>query len=214
MGIASIISEIKKEIGESVTLVAVTKKQSIDKLLEAYQAGQRVFGENYVQELVDKAEQLPKDISWHMIGHLQTNKVKYIAPFVQLIHSVDSLKLLQEIDKQAVKNERMIECLLQVYIAEEDSKTGLEIEDLEATLEAAKSLAHVKVVGLMGMSTFTENEAQIAKEYQKLSTLYEQYKTVYHLSILSMGMSGDWPLAISCGSNMIRVGSSIFGSRL
>lgn len=219
MSITQNLQQIKSTLPEHVTLVAVSKTKPVSDLMEAYNAGQRVFGENYVQELVDKQPQLPKDVAWHFIGHLQSNKVKYIAPFVSLIHGVDSLKLLQEINKQALKNNRVIECLLQVYIAEEESKFGLDETELRVILssEELKNLKNIKIVGLMGMSTFTDNQAQVKKEFQNLKTVFDKYKTLKtencDLKTLSMGMSGDYQLAIECGSTMVRIGSSIFGTR-
>jgi len=219
MSITQNLQHIKSTLPEHVTLVAVSKTKPVSDLMEAYNAGQRVFGENYVQELVDKQPQLPKDVAWHFIGHLQSNKVKYIAPFVSLIHGVDSLKLLQEINKQALKNNRVIDCLLQVYIAEEESKFGLDETELRTILssEELKKLKNIKIVGLMGMSTFTDNQAQVKKEFQNLKAVFDKYKTLKtencDLKTLSMGMSGDYQLAIECGSTMVRIGSSIFGVR-
>lgn len=219
MSITQNLQHIKSTLPEHVTLVAVSKTKPVSDLMEAYNAGQRVFGENYVQELVDKQPQLPKDVAWHFIGHLQSNKVKYIAPFVSLIHGVDSLKLLQEINKQALKNNRVIECLLQVFIAEEESKFGLDETELRAILssEELRNLKNIKIVGLMGMSTFTDNQAQVKKEFQNLKAVFDKYKTLKtencDLKTLSMGMSGDYQLAIECGSTMVRIGSSIFGVR-
>lgn len=219
MSITQNLQHIKSTLPEHVTLVAVSKTKPVSDLMEAYNAGQRVFGENYVQELVDKQPQLPKDVAWHFIGHLQSNKVKYIAPFVRLIHGVDSLKLLQEINKQALKNNRVIDCLLQIYIAEEESKFGLDETELRAILssEELKNLKNIKIVGLMGMSTFTDNQAQVKKEFQNLKAVFDKYKTLKtencDLKTLSMGMSGDYQLAIECGSTMVRIGSSIFGVR-
>ena len=198
-----------------VTLVAVSKTKSVSEILEAYNAGQRVFGENKIQEMVSKWEEMPKDIEWHMIGHVQTNKVKYMAPFVSLIHAVDSLKLLKEIDKQAKKHQRVIECLLQIKIASEESKFGMSEEDASALFssEILNELKNVKVIGLMGMATFTDNQAQLSNEFLKLKNYYDQLKVSMELSILSMGMSDDYPIAMKYGSNMVRVGSAIFGAR-
>lgn len=213
------IKELNSQLPENVRLVAVSKFKPKEMLLEAYDFGFRSFGENYVQELVDKYEALPKDIEWHFIGHLQTNKVKYIAPFVSLIHSVDSFKLLQEINKQAAKNGRVISCLIQIFIAKEDTKTGMEIEEFEKMLtsEEFSALKNIKVIGLMGMSTFTENLDLIKEEFKSLKDLFEKAKSNktdnFDLKEISMGMSGDWPLAIEEGSTMIRVGSAIFGAR-
>lgn len=206
---------IEKQIeGKDVTLVAVSKTKPVEMLMEAYNAGFKRFGENYVQELVDKHETMPKDIEWHFIGHLQSNKVKYIASFVSLIHSVDSLKLLQEINKQAAKNNRVIDCLLQIYIAEEDTKSGMTEEECLEILKV-ETLPNVRIVGLMGMTTLTDDKTQIRKEFKKLKDFY-QTLTLNNssLTILSMGMSGDYGLAIEEGSNMIRVGSKIFGGRI
>ena len=184
--------------------------------MEAYKAGQRIFGENKIQEMADKWEQMPKDIQWHMIGHVQTNKVKYMAPFVSLVHGVDSFKLLKEINKQAAKNNRVIDCLLQVFIAEEETKFGLDEKELNEILisEEFKELKNIKIVGLMGMATFTDNQNQIEKEFKNLKAIFDKLNTKnYQLNTLSMGMSGDYKLAISCGSTMVRIGSSIFGGR-
>jgi len=219
MRIAENIHNIKAALPPEVTLVAVSKTKPVRDLMEAYAAGQRIFGENKIQEMTEKWEQLPKDIEWHMIGHVQSNKVKYMAPYVALIHGVDSLKLLQEINKQAAKNNRVIDCLLQIHIAEEETKFGLDASELEAILNAASfhSLQNIKVIGLMGMATFTEDNAQIQKEFQFLKSLFDQYQSVqwpnFKLQTLSMGMSGDYQLAIDCGSTMVRIGSSIFGVR-
>lgn len=202
-------------LAKNVTLVAVSKTKPVAMLMEAYVMNFKRFGENYVQELVEKHEAMPKDIEWHMIGHLQTNKVKYIAPFVSLIHSVDSYKLLAEINKQAAKNERTINCLLQVYIAEEDSKTGMTEQELLEVLGNIQHFPNVNIKGLMGMSTFTDNEEQVKKEFRKLKQLQEQLVVTYpFLQEISMGMSGDWKIAVQEGSTMVRVGSAIFGNRL
>lgn len=210
MGIQHNITELKSSLPPEVSLVAVSKTKPVSDLLEAYQAGQRIFGENKIQEMVSKWEQLPKDIQWHMIGHVQTNKVKYMAPFVHTIHAVDRIKLLKEIQKQAEKNERIINCLIQIRIAEEDTKFGLAASELDAMLEAAASCSHVKIKGLMGMATFTSDTVQIQTEFQKLAQLYQKNS---EFEVLSMGMSGDYPIAIEAGSNMIRVGSKLFGER-
>jgi len=213
------LTTIKAGLPEQVTLVAVSKTKPVSDLMEAYEAGQRIFGENKIQEMTDKWEQMPKDIQWHMIGHVQTNKVKYMAPYVSLIHGVDSLKLLQEINKQAQKNNRVIDCLLQIYIAEEESKFGLDENELKTLLasDALQDLQNVRIKGLMGMATFTDSNAQIKKEFSRLKAIFDTYKNnktqTTDLSILSMGMSGDYAIAINCGSTMVRIGSSIFGSR-
>ncbi len=219
--IAQNLQDIRNSLPEEVTLVAVSKTKPEEAILEALEAGQRVFGENKVQEMVAKWEALPKNIEWHMIGHVQRNKVKYMAPFVHLIHGVDSLKLLKEIDKQAAKHERIINCLLQVHIAEEDTKFGLDAIELFELLrsETFQSLENIRIRGLMGMATFTENTTQITKEFNYLATLFKQLQQdhgnhpLIQADILSMGMSGDYKIAIDCGSNMVRIGSSIFGSR-
>ncbi|TAF08139.1 MAG: YggS family pyridoxal phosphate-dependent enzyme [Flavobacteriia bacterium] len=221
MSIQQNLNTIKSQIPARVTLVAVSKTKPVADLMEAYDAGQRIFGENKIQEMTDKWEVMPKDIEWHMIGHVQTNKVKFMAPYVNLIHGVDSLKLLQEINKQATKNNRVIDCLLQVYIAEEESKFGLDEQELEELLKQVQqdkeNYKNIRIVGLMGMATFTENKNQIEKEFKHLKTIFDKYKTLNtehcQLNTLSMGMSGDYQLAISCGSTMVRIGSSIFGSR-
>lgn len=219
MTITNNLKTIISEIPEHVTLVAVSKTKPISDLMEAYNAGQRVFGENKIQEMADKFEAMPKDIQWHMIGHVQTNKVKYMAPFVSLIHSVDSLKLLKEIDKQAKKYERTINCLIQIKIAEEDSKFGLSANDAKTLILSpeVRQLRNINIVGLMGMATFTEDEAQLKTEFSKLKNAFDSFKDIdtnnSDLKIVSMGMSGDYTIAISCGSNMIRVGSNIFGER-
>ena len=206
------LSALIQSIPSTVTLVAVSKTKPLTSLLEAHQAGQRDFGENKVQELVDKASVLPQNIRWHMIGHLQRNKVKYIAPFVSLIHSVDSFRLLNEIDKQGKKNDRVIDCLLQVRIAQEETKFGLTFENCNEILNQ-NNYTHVRIRGLMGMASFTDNQIQIESEFKSLAQYYKQYQDQYDWDTLSMGMSGDYPLALSCGSTMIRVGSRIFGSR-
>lgn len=221
MSISKNLNNIKSELPKNVTLVAVSKTKPVADLMEAYDAGQRIFGENKIQEMTDKWEVMPKDIEWHMIGHVQTNKVKYMAPYISLIHGVDSLKLLQEINKQAAKNNRVIDCLLQVYIAEEESKFGLDEQELEEMLKQVQhdkeNFKNIKIVGLMGMATFTENQNQIEKEFKHLKTIFDKYKKLNtehcQLNTLSMGMSGDYQLAISCGSTMVRIGSSIFGTR-
>lgn len=216
MSIAENINSIKSGLPSHVNLVAVSKTKPIEDLRVAYDAGQRIFGENKVQEMVDKYGQLPHDIQWHMIGHLQRNKVKYIAEFVTLIHAVDSLKLLQEIEKQGHKFQRKINCLLQLKIAEEDSKYGMSFETANEILnsEAYNNMSYANIVGLMGMATFTEDEQVIHDEFKYLKTCYDKLGAQDHkLEILSMGMSGDYSIAISNGSNMIRIGSHIFGSR-
>jgi pyridoxal phosphate enzyme (YggS family) len=216
MSIAQNINKIKSELPKGVTLVAVSKTKPNEAILEAYSAGQRIFGENKVQELVQKHSDLPKDIQWHLIGHLQTNKVKYIAPFISLIHAVDSLKLLKEINKQALKNDRVINCLLQIKIAKEDSKFGLSQAGSLTLInnEELKHLQNIKIVGIMGMSTNTPDENQVKSEFSSLKVLFDQLSThQQNLNTLSMGMSGDFKIAIGQGSNMIRVGSIIFGER-
>ncbi|UBZ14084.1 YggS family pyridoxal phosphate-dependent enzyme [Flagellimonas marinaquae] len=216
MSIKDNLNQIKSELPERVTLVAVSKTKPNEDILEAYEAGQRVFGENKVQEMVQKWEDLPKDIDWHMIGHVQRNKVKYMAEFVSLIHGVDSPRLLKEINKQAKKYNRVIPCLLQIHIAEEDTKFGLDKAELEELIEsdAFKAMENIKIVGLMGMATFTDDENQVRKEFAQLKSMFENLKTkLDDITILSMGMSGDYQIAIEEGSNMVRIGSSIFGAR-
>ena len=205
---------LRKDIPSNVKLVAVSKNKTEKELLEAYECGQRIFGENKIQEMAQKWESLPKDIAWHMIGHVQTNKVKYMAHFVDLIHGVDSSKLLKEIQKQALKHNRIIRCLIQIRIAEEETKFGLPQDQLTELLEDTKTLTNVEIVGLMGMASFTENINQITEEFKSLQHLFDKTKQTFkNLEILSMGMSGDYHIAIQCGSNMIRVGSKIFGAR-
>lgn len=228
-------NSIIKELGKDVTLVAVSKTKPVEDIKALYDLGQRDFGENYVQELVEKQVMLPADIRWHFIGHLQSNKVKYIAPYVHLIHGVDSYKLLLEIDKQAAKNQRVIHCLLQMHIAQEETKFGFSQAELAEALEnlrnsqQAGQLQHVQVSGLMGMASFTEDQQHIQKEFIYLKGLFDEYFPARvselptpdsqlstpdsSLPILSMGMSSDYPLAISCGSNMVRIGSLLFGTR-
>jgi len=219
MSIKDNLLQIKSQFPENVTLVAVSKTKPVSDLMEAYEAGQRIFGENKIQEMTEKCKQMPKDIQWHMIGHVQTNKVKYMAEYVSLIHGVDSLKLLQEINKQAAKHNRVIDCLLQMYIAEEETKFGLDEKELEDILHFVQNdkLQNIKVVGLMGMATFTDNQTQIKKEFLNLKSTFDKINSLsivnYQLSIISMGMSGDYKLAIECGSTMVRIGSSIFGNR-
>lgn len=216
MSISENILKLKNILPVSVTLIAVSKTKPNEAVLEAYETGHRDFGENYVQELVDKHEQLPKDIHWHFIGHLQSNKVKYIAPFVYLIHGVDSFSLLKEINKQAIKNNKVINCLLQIYIAQEETKFGLSFEEAESILksEELKSLKNIAIKGFMAMASNTESEAQIRKEFQSLKHFAEQFLILNLESlILSYGMSSDYKLAIEEGSTMIRIGSSIFGER-
>ena len=221
MSISINLLKIKPTLPSTVTLVAVSKTKPISDLMEAYDAGQRIFGENKIQEMAEKWEAMPKDIEWHMIGHVQTNKVKFMAPFVSLIHGVDSLKLLEEINKQAKKNNRIIDCLLQVYIAEEESKFGLDEDELDEILHFVQNdkegMKNIRIVGLMGMATFTENQNQIKKEFTHLKSVFDNHKNlkseICNLKSISMGMSGDYNLAIECGSTMVRIGSSIFGNR-
>lgn len=204
------LSTLKSNLPERISLVAVSKTKSVNELLQAYDAGQRIFGENKIQEMATKFEALPKDIQWHMIGHVQTNKVKYMAPFVDMIHAVDSIKLLKEIQKQALKNDRVIKCLIQVRIAKEETKFGIPSNELEPLLKHAKSFSNIKIKGLMGMSSFTKNKKQIRNEFKLLANLFKYHSD---LQVLSMGMSGDYLIAIEEGANMIRVGSKIFGER-
>jgi pyridoxal phosphate enzyme (YggS family) len=216
MSIKNNLHQIKATISENATLVAVSKTKPVADLMEAYNAGQRIFGENKIQEMTEKWEQMPKDIQWHMIGHVQTNKVKFMAEYVSLIHGVDSLKLVQEINKQAQKHNRNIDCLLQIYIAEEETKFGLDENELNELLKQIQDakLDNIKIVGLMGMATFTENKQQIKKEFIHLKSIFDKFAIQNsQFTILSMGMSGDYLLAIECGSTMVRIGSSIFGGR-
>lgn len=215
MSLTDQYNNIKKQLPDDVTLVAVSKNHPSDKIQEVYDLGQRVFGENKVQEMLEKQAVLPEDIQWHLIGHLQTNKVKYIAPFVSLIQSVDSEKLLIEIDKQALKNNRKIDVLLQVKIAEEDTKTGLEIsETKEIFLKYQQgNFPNINIIGLMGMASFVDDKDQVEREFSFLKRLFDQLSLQKKLDILSMGMSDDFPLAIQCGANSVRVGSAIFGQR-
>ena len=193
-------------------MVAVSKTKTNADILEVYNSGQRIFGENKVQELVEKSALLPEDISWHMIGHLQTNKVKFIAPFIALIHGVDSLKLLKEIDKRAGQNKRIIDCLLQVHIAQENSKFGFAIDEIQEVIKDAEQFKNIKITGLMAMATFTNNKMQISAEFQSLKNVFQEVKN-NQITILSIGMSGDYQIAIEKGSNMVRIGSAVFGSR-
>jgi pyridoxal phosphate enzyme (YggS family) len=216
MSIASRLNTIKKSVPEHVTLVAVSKTKPTSDILEAYHAGQRIFGENKIQDMAAKYEELPKDIEWHMIGHVQTNKVKHMASFVSLVHGVDSLKLLDEINRQAKKHNRVIDCLLQLHVAEEETKFGMDKNELSELLHSSefKALENIKVSGLMGMATFTENQQQIKKEFDYLKSVFDRFSTENpEFKILSMGMSDDYDLAIECGSTMVRIGSSIFGER-
>ena len=214
MEIGKNIASLLDKLPPTVELVAVSKTKSNEEILEAYNAGQRKFGENKIQDMTRKYEILPKDIQWHMIGHVQSNKVKYMAPYVSLIHGVDSLKLLKEINKQAQKNNRIIDCLLQIHIAKEESKYGLSVQESQQAIKIAKELPHLRIKGLMGMASFTEDQKQIEREFAGLKSLYDQYiEQKIPLKVLSMGMSGDFLIAIEQGSNMIRVGSKIFGPR-
>jgi len=216
MSIENNLQAVLKSIPKHVTLVAVTKTKSVDEILTAYNAGQRDFGENKIQEMTAKYELLPKDIRWHMIGHLQSNKVKYMAAYVHLIHGIDKFSTLKEIDKQAKKHNRIINCLLQVYIAEEETKYGFDQDEIVALLESPefKNLQNVNIIGLMGMATFTDNEHQIRKEFKLLARFYHKLQAVYpNFKCLSMGMSSDYLIAIDEGSTLIRVGSAIFGER-
>ncbi len=215
MSIQENLKTIETTVPAHVTLVAVSKTKPVEDLQEAYAAGMRDFGENKIQEMCDKYEVLPKDIRWHMIGHVQTNKVKYMAPFVHLIHGVDSLKLLKEIHKQAEKNNRVIDVLLQQFIADEETKFGLDKEEIQHIMqEEIQHLPNVRVVGLMGMATFTDDEKQIRNEFKTLKSNFDSLKNNFdNLTVLSMGMSGDYQVAIEEGSTMVRIGSSIFGHR-
>ena len=221
MSIAANITALKTELESiNVVLIAVSKTKSVGEIMEAYQAGQRDFGENQVQELVQKQESLPKDINWHLIGHLQTNKVKNIAPFINLIHSVDSLKLLQEINKQALKSNRIVDCLLQIYIADEDTKYGFDFDEAIDLLRSEEflQLQNIRITGLMGIASNTESTKRIHEEFYELSTLMKGLKQTYFadkdfFNEVSMGMSSDYKIAIEHGSTMIRLGSTIFGNR-
>ena len=216
MSIKKQLQELKSVLPKQVTLVAVSKTKPVHDLMKAYDVGQRIFGENKVQEMVEKHQQMPKDIQWHMIGHVQRNKVKYMAPFVDLIHGVDSLKLLTEINKQALKNNRCINGLLQIKIAAEDSKFGMTKNDAIQLIKSSefKNLKNIKIKGVMGMATFTDDQNKIRKEFETLKSTFSELKSIEDsMHIISMGMSGDYPLAIESGSTMIRVGSHIFGAR-
>ena len=219
MSIEKKLLQFKDELPTDVQLVAISKTKPITDLLEAYHAGQRIFGENKIQEMTEKFEKMPKDIHWHMVGHVQSNKVKYMAPYVNLIHGVDSFKLLKEINKQAEAHDRTIDCLLQIHIAEESTKFGFDEQEVFEILASAEfeSLKNIRICGLMGMATFTENENQIRAEFTSLKTIFDKLatKSASNVSahILSMGMSGDYKIAIECGSTMVRIGSSIFGER-
>lgn len=212
MSIKENLNCILNNIPDDVSLVAVSKTKPNTDILEAYNTGQKKFGENKVQELAKKQKNLPHDIKWHMIGHLQTNKVKYIASFVSLIHAVDSIKLLKEINKRATQNNRIIDCLLQVHIAKESTKFGFDIEEIEKVILIAKEYKNINIKGLMGMATFTNDSKQINKEFESINKIFKKVKTKT-LNTLSIGMSGDYKLAINNGSTMIRVGSAIFGDR-
>ncbi|MCH4552927.1 YggS family pyridoxal phosphate-dependent enzyme [Aestuariibaculum lutulentum] len=219
MSIPQNLNHIKSDLPAHITLVAVSKTKPVPDLMEAYNAGQRIFGENKIQEMVEKHEVMPKDIQWHMIGHVQRNKVKYMASFVNLIHGVDNFKLLNEINRQAARYRRTINCLLQIKIAEEDSKFGMTTAEASEILQSDdfSYLQNIKIVGVMGMATFTDNETQIKQEFTKLKETFDELKAIEtpncKLETISMGMSGDYKLAIDCGSTMVRVGSSIFGER-
>lgn len=219
MSIKENLHYIKTDLPAHVTLVAVSKTKPVSDLMEVYNAGHRIFGENKIQEMVDKYEEMPKDIEWHMIGHVQRNKVKYMAPFVSLIHGVDNFKLLEDINKEGIKNNRVIDCLFQIKIASEDSKFGMDPDDVLSIIQSTSfsELKNIKIVGVMGMATFTDDQEQIKNEFQMLKTTFDGFKTMesfnFKPEIISMGMSGDYKLAITCGSTMIRVGSNIFGER-
>ena len=216
MNISENLNNLYHSIGKSVKLVAVSKTKSNEEIMEAYEAGQKIFGENKVQELVSKYNSLPKDIEWHMVGHLQKNKVKYIASFIKLIHSVDNFKLLKEISRQAKKHNATIDCLLQIKIASEETKFGLSIDQVRLMLESEefKSLKNISIIGLMGMASFTNNEEILKHEFNYLNDFFDGLRVTYpNITVLSMGMSNDHKLAIQYGSNMVRVGSLIFGER-
>lgn len=221
MSISSILSSIKTDLPDHVRLVAVSKFHPVEMIEEAYHAGQRIFGENHVQEMTQKHELLPKDIEWHFIGHLQTNKVKYIAPFVSLIHSVDSFKLLKEINKQAEKSQRVISCLLQIHIAQEETKFGFSFDECRTMLqeEGWKTLTHVQLCGVMGMATFTDDIQEVRNEFRSLKKFFDEIKENYFshndaFREISMGMTDDYPIAIEEGSTLIRIGTKIFGERV
>jgi pyridoxal phosphate enzyme (YggS family) len=219
MSIKDKLQKLKSTLPANVTLVAVSKTKPVSDLMEAYNAGHRIFGENKIQEMAAKYEEMPKDVEWHMIGHVQRNKVKYMAEFVHLIHGVDSLKLLKEIDKQGKKHNRVIDCLIQIKIAEEDSKFGMDPNDASVLLHSEEFMAlqNICIRGVMGMATFTDDQMRIKGEFKLLKNVFDSLKKVTlpncNFQIISMGMSGDYPLAIECGSTMIRVGSHIFGAR-
>lgn len=219
MNITENLQKIRAGLPEEVSLVAVSKTRTVEEIMEAYRAGQRIFGENKIQEMTEKQQQLPEDIQWHMIGHVQRNKVKYMAGYVSLIHSIDSLALLKEVEKQAAKHRRTISCLLQIRIAAEDTKYGMTVEAARELLHSGelRNMKHVCITGLMGMATFTEDKAQIKKEFLYLKTVYEDLRSLpvpnVRMSVLSTGMSDDYNLALQCGSTMVRIGSRIFGAR-
>lgn len=221
MSIKENLLHIQSQLPENVTLVAVSKTKPVADLMEAYNAGQRIFGENKIQEMTEKWQQMPKDIEWHMIGHVQSNKVKYMIPYVKLIHGVDSLKLLKEINRLAAKWRKKVDCLLQIHIAEENTKFGLDEEELDEILHFVQNdkneMNNIRIVGLMGMATFTDDNEQIKREFLHLKSIFDKNKQLETLNLkletLSMGMSGDYQLAIECGSTMVRIGSSIFGGR-
>ncbi len=213
------LNNVRSTIPENVTLIAVSKTKPVSDLQEAYDAGQRIFGENKALEMRDKYQELPKDIQWHFIGHLQTNKIKYIAPFVTLIHSIDSTSLLEAVNKEAAKNNRVIDCLLQFHIAQEETKFGLDMEEAKTMIESDnfKNLNNVRIVGVMGMATFTDDENQVRNEFKTLKNIFDTLKENYFkddsFKEISMGMSDDYPIAIEEGATMVRVGSKIFGAR-
>lgn len=221
MNVAENLDRLKQDLGEDVTLVAVSKVHPVEHIMKAVDAGHLDLGENKVQEMVSKAEVMPMEVKWHLIGHLQRNKVKYIAPFVHMIHAVDSLKLLKEIEKQAAKADRIIDCLIQVHIAREETKFGMDAKEVESLLSAEEfqSMTHVRIKGLMGMATNTDDKEQVRKEFRSLKGLFDALSAKYpassnwNPSILSMGMSGDYSIAVEEGSNMVRIGSAIFGAR-
>ena len=216
MAIQTNLSKIKTQLPSNVTLVAVSKTKSVEDMMQAYLSGQRIFGENKIQEMTEKHQKMPKDIQWHMIGNIQRNKVKYMASYVDLVHGVDSFKLLNEINKQAEKNKRIIKCLIQIKIAQENTKFGISYEEAKIMLrsEEVKKLNNIEIVGVMGMASYTQDKIQIKKEFKTLKINFDNLKKIAkNLMILSMGMSGDYKLAIENGSTMIRLGSSIFGTR-
>lgn len=220
MNIQTNLAKLKSEIPENVKIVAVSKTKTCEEIMKAYNTGHRIFGENKVQEIVEKYEKLPKDIEWHFIGHLQTNKVKFIAPFIKLIHGVESLKLLKEIDKRAAQNNRVIDCLLQIHLAKEDTKFGFSKKEVIELIEnqELQQLKNIRIIGLMGMATYTFDDVIVSNEFNELKSIFQylkenNFKNADEFTEISMGMSGDYKIALKCGTTMVRIGSSIFGDR-